>query len=103
MAPDTYTPARRYLVAQLLFIMQCILEDAGAGTEACGFRYLGNLLIQLGLCDAAYVLFETEEEMQHAYHQTVGPNGLSTNPYRGPFRIYAVACDAQGELVGENC
>lgn len=51
----------------------------------------------------AFLLFDTEAEMEAAYWQTVGDDGpTKTNPYDGPGRVYALTCRPDGQLVNEN-
>jgi hypothetical protein len=51
----------------------------------------------------AYVFFDSREEMEWCYGQTVGPDGPTLhNPYNGLCRIYAVTADATGRLHSEN-
>ena len=48
-------------------------------------------------------LFDTAEERDAAYRNTVGDDGpTSTNPYNGPCRIYALTISPEGELLNEN-
>jgi len=50
-----------------------------------------------------YLLFDTEEEMNQHFWQTVGDDGpTETNPYNGPVRIYALTCNNDGQLENEN-
>lgn len=48
-------------------------------------------------------LFDTAEERDAAYQNTVGDDGpTKTNPYNGPCRIYALTISPDGELLNEN-
>lgn len=50
-----------------------------------------------------YVFFDTVEEMRQKFERTVGPDGpTEQNPYRGPAQVYALACDGDGEILGDN-
>lgn len=50
-----------------------------------------------------FLLFEDEADMQHYYKLTVGDDGpTELNGYNGPARVYALTCNAQGELENEN-
>jgi len=51
----------------------------------------------------AILVFDSEEEMEDHYQQTVGDDGpTEKNPYNGPGRVYALTCTASGELQNEN-
>ena len=56
------------------------------------------------LCDCSgYIVFDDEDEMYRYYNKTVGDDGPnSANPYTGPARVYAITCDACGQLGTEN-
>ncbi|MFA6094147.1 MAG: hypothetical protein WC986_14510 [Elusimicrobiota bacterium] len=56
------------------------------------------------LCDqSGYLVFDTAEEMEKTFEQTVGDDGpTKLNTYSGPARVYAVTCGADGELQTEN-
>lgn len=58
----------------------------------------------LGSSDDHIVLtFDTEEEMEHCFNQTVGDDGpTKLNNYIGPVRVYALTCSDKGELWNEN-
>jgi len=50
-----------------------------------------------------FVFFETIEAMREAAEQIVGPDGPKRqHTYRGPAYAYAVACDATGQILGDN-
>ncbi len=50
-----------------------------------------------------FVFFDTVEDMRACFDRTRGPEGPARdNPYRGPARVYAVACDADGAILGDN-
>ncbi len=48
------------------------------------------------------IIFESEEMMEHAFSLTVGDDPAERNTYRGPARVYALTCNANGELLTEN-
>lgn len=52
----------------------------------------------------AVVICEDREEQQRLYWMTVGDDGpTKTNPYSGDrARVYALTCNAKGELENEN-
>lgn len=50
----------------------------------------------------AFLFFDTREELDEAYGQTVGDDGSVTNSYGGPVRVYALTCNPQGDLETEN-
>ena len=51
----------------------------------------------------AIFLFDTEQEMQDAYLDFVGDDGpTSRNSYSGKYRIYALTCGPDGQLLNEN-
>ena len=51
----------------------------------------------------AYMLFDTEEEMQRHYDMTVGDDGpTALNKHNGPVRVYAVTCSPDGKCLTEN-
>lgn len=51
----------------------------------------------------AYLLFDTEEEMEKHFWMTVGDDGpTALNDYNGPMRVYAITCDPTGQLLNEN-
>lgn len=51
----------------------------------------------------AFIVCEDEAELSRLYYQTVGDDGpTKTNKYRGKVRVYALTCDANGELQNEN-
>ena len=56
------------------------------------------------ICDEqAFLLFDTESEMESCFDQTVGDEGPTiSNPYKGPARVYALTCDNHGRLRNEN-
>lgn len=50
-----------------------------------------------------FLLFNTEEEMNKAFDQTVGDEGSTkSNPYMGAGNVYAVTCNPNGETLNEN-
>lgn len=50
-----------------------------------------------------YMLFDSEEEMDHIYYQTVGDDGpTKLNPYNGSIKIYALTCNPDGQTMNEN-
>lgn len=50
-----------------------------------------------------YLFFDTEDEMRHAYHSTVGDDGPTPlNDYNGTARVYALTCNPNGKLMSEN-
>lgn len=49
------------------------------------------------------IIFDSAEEMEHAYQQTVGDDGpTALNQYNGKCRVSALTCYADGSLGGEN-
>lgn len=72
-----------------------------------GFRlacpYHGELSVQ-HMCDGeAFLFFDTEVEMRSYYERTVGEDGpTATNPYKGPFRVWAMTCGPDGRARSEN-
>lgn len=56
------------------------------------------------LADArGIILFDSREEMERIYEQTVGDDGpTKSNPYNGPGRVYLMTCDRMGNLLNEN-
>src|SRR6267142_5136915 len=54
---------------------------------------------QIIIDGVGYLLFDTREEMESHYRQTVGDDGpTETNPYDGPVRVYALTCNNEGQL-----
>lgn len=50
-----------------------------------------------------YLLFDTQAEMDNIYQQTVGDDGpTEKNPYNGPWRVYCLTCNPDGQLLTEN-
>lgn len=50
-----------------------------------------------------HLFFDTEEEMNEAFGQTVGDDGpTKSNPYDGPARVYTLTCSPEGKLLSEN-
>lgn len=60
--------------------------------------------IMLAICEGyVYLFFDTEEEMKNVYNRTVGDDGSTDlNHYNGPWRVYAITCDPDGNLLNEN-
>ena len=51
----------------------------------------------------AYLFFESETEMWDHYYSVVGEDGpTKMNPYNGDFKIFALTCDPQGNMLTEN-
>lgn len=50
----------------------------------------------------AVIVFDTYDEMQNAYEQTKGDDPNNINKYVGPTVVYALTCNAKGELENEN-
>ena len=50
----------------------------------------------------AILVFDSDEEMELHYNQVVGDSPTKMNSYNGDCRIYAVTCDAEGNLLHEN-
>jgi hypothetical protein len=49
------------------------------------------------------ILCETEAEMENIFWSTVGDDGpTKLNSYDGNFRVYALTCDPEGQLLNEN-
>jgi hypothetical protein len=49
------------------------------------------------------LVFESEKTMERYYKLTVGDDGpTELNEYKGPARVYALTCNAKGELLHEN-
>ena len=49
------------------------------------------------------ILFDSEEELNALYYQTVGDDGPTNhNPYDGPMKVYALTCSPDGLLMNEN-
>ena len=49
------------------------------------------------------LIFNTEEEMEYRFNQTVGEDGPTIlNNYDGIVRVYALTCSNEGELWSEN-
>ena len=55
-------------------------------------------------CDGcAFLLFDSEDEMDKYFDQVVGDDGpTESNNYDGPHRGFAVTCDPEGTLLNEN-
>jgi len=52
---------------------------------------------------SGFFLFNSKEEMEKAYAQTVGSDGpTGDNSYNGPVRTYALTCSSDGILWNEN-
>jgi hypothetical protein len=63
-------------------------------------EHLPMLLVSGG---EAYLFFDSEEDMNLCYHQTIGDDGpTETNSYDGPARVYALTCGPNGKLINEN-
>ena len=53
--------------------------------------------------NSVVLTFDTAEEMEHCFVQTVGDDGPTIlNNYIGPVRVYALTCSNEGELWNEN-
>ena len=51
----------------------------------------------------AYFFFDTEDELYEAFDDIVGDDGpTKRNDYSGDLRVYALTCNASGELESEN-
>ncbi len=51
----------------------------------------------------AFIVCKNYEEMQKLYDLTVGDDGpTKSNPYKGPYTIYALTCNADGQCENEN-
>lgn len=63
---------------------------------------LGHKLLDRGYL---FLLFDTAEERDRYFHSIVGekPSSLTTNPYRGPIRIFAYTASPEGKGLDENC
>jgi len=49
------------------------------------------------------LLFDTAEERDLYYYQTVGDDGpTKTNPYRGKATVYAATISPEGKTMAEN-
>jgi len=60
---------------------------------------LDNLLMN----DSIIFIFDSKEEMEVYYNQTVGDDGpTKSNQYSGPCRVYALTCSSDGVLLTEN-
>ncbi len=58
---------------------------------------------QIMVEDSCILLFDTEEEMEGHYNQTVGDDGpTKLNSYNGHTRVYALTCNPEGQLLTEN-
>lgn len=95
--PDEYDDLKDYL-AELegaAPYIQCWTNDTGHApqtTEWFGLVFTG----------CAYLLFDTEEELDDLYNRTVGDDGPThLNPYAGKFRVYACTMGPDG-LLTEN-
>jgi len=78
-------------------------NDALLPSEYCkAAPYLeGNL--QIHIDHQAYLVFDSDAEMEAAFKRTVGDDGpTSTNVYEGDANVYALTCGADGELRNEN-
>jgi hypothetical protein len=65
--------------------------------------YLTTNNLRLILDCFGYILFDTEEEMEKAFWQTVGGDGpTKTNSYNGTCKIYALTCNPEGQTLNEN-
>ena len=59
--------------------------------------------MQMVFDEQGFILCDSEEEMQSLYDQTVGDDGpTKLNSYDGPARVFALTCDPNGNLLGEN-
>lgn len=59
--------------------------------------------LQCMLDESCILLFDTEEEAYKHFNLTVGDEGpTETNPYNGPFKVYAALCNPQGDIQDEN-
>jgi hypothetical protein len=74
-------------------------EDAAKAAPWVSGEYLPLLVSGDGL----YVLFDSCEEMESVFRQTVGDDGPTEwNPYDGPVSIYALTCGPDGVCRDEN-
>ena len=65
--------------------------------------YLGLEDLQILYDGQALLTFESENEMWEYYNQTVGDDGpTKTNPYLGPFKVYALTISPEGQFQNEN-
>ena len=103
-----------------LHLMQTLQELAKALNKPCMFISLVNIEnydevskaapylsfiddSQLFIDEIGFIVFDTEKEMNKAFNETVGDSGpTTTNKYNGNTRVYAITCNAKGELLTEN-
>jgi len=51
----------------------------------------------------AILVFDNEQQMETAFNSTVGQDGPTRlNSYNGTAKVYALTCNAAGELLNEN-
>lgn len=62
-------------------------------------------IFELIVQECAFLLFDTEGEMDYAYSHIVGKDGpTANNPYSEDLvRVYALTCDNSGQILTENC
>lgn len=59
--------------------------------------------ISLCVDGGGILLLDSDEEVSKLFRQTVGDDGpTKENPYDGPCRVYALTCNADGQLLTEN-
>lgn len=74
-------------------------EDALKAAPYLSVEEDGQILMD----DCGYIVFDSDEEMEKTFCQTVGDDGpTETNKYDGATRVYAITCSADGELQNEN-
>lgn len=87
------------------------VEDPKDYSEAIGFLHhvrddphneLYHALLHQGF---VFILFDTAEERDRYFWQVVGesPSKQTTNPYRGPKRVFAYTAGPDGKGLNENC
>jgi hypothetical protein len=78
------------------------LEDMNEVEKAAPYLK-GDSMFQVRMNGYGYLFFNTQEELDNHYKQTVGDDGpTDINSYNGPARVYALTCDPAGELMSEN-
>lgn len=76
-----------------------LVEEYKRALPYLDFNAHGQLLLN----GYGILMFESEEEMNHHYNLTIGDDGpTELNPYAGPINVYALTCNARGQLLSEN-
>ena len=65
--------------------------------------WIKNLSDDIKFDSSGFLIFDTKEELDKVYNNTVGDDGPTEyNIYNGPVRVYALTFDQNGIIINEN-